>query len=93
MTREERNQITCRIFIVLDGLMRILAILQAKSVGILLVSDGVLAIIISVLSMFSFKKLELRHSVISFIQAEILSIRVDQAYRYRFGCHKCRNDS
>lgn len=78
MTREERNQITCRIFIVLDGLMRILAILQAKSVGILLVSDGVLAIIISVLSMFSFKKLELRHSVISFIQAEILSIRVER---------------
>lgn len=79
MSREERNEKTPRFFIVLVGFMRILAILQTKSVGILLVSDRVPVIIIY--PCLIFRKLELRHSVISFIQQKLYQLEWrDQGY-------------
>lgn len=50
----KESEITPRFFTAQDGLMRALAVSHAKSVGILLVSDRVSVIIISVLFMRSF---------------------------------------
>ncbi len=51
---------------------------QVKSAGTLVVSDGVPITMISVLSIFRFRKLELSHVFISCTQTEIVSIWVDR---------------
>ncbi len=63
---------------ILDGVMREPVISQVKSAGTLVVSEGVPIIMSSVLSILSFRKLELSYAFISCMQIEIWSIWVDR---------------
>ncbi len=67
---KEGSNITPRFRTVLDGAIEVPVISQVKSAGNLVVSDGEPIMMISVLSIFSFIKLELSHVFIYCRQTE-----------------------